>query len=111
LTPEGQTSIALWAVLAGVVSSLVVIGVGVFRLVRRSRAFKKRLDELAKLPFLPTLELTSARLDIASRRIDSLPHLEARVRRAIADIQTARTTIDRAAIAARDAIRIAVLGS
>ncbi len=111
MTAEGQTSLALWAVLAGIIAALVAIGAGVFRLVVRSRAFKKRLDEVAKLPFLPTLELTSARLDIAMRRIDSIPLLEARARRAIADLQSARTTIDNAAIAARDAIRFAILGS
>jgi hypothetical protein len=110
LTDQGPTWLALWIVLAGIVAALVAIGAGVVRLVVRSRAFKKRLDEVAKLPFLPTLELTSARLDIASRRLDSLPSLEARARRAIADLQAARSTIDNAAIAARDAIRFAILG-
>jgi hypothetical protein len=111
LTADGPTWLGLWIVLAGIVAALVAVGAGVFRLVVRSRAFKKRLDEVAQLPFLPTLELTSARLDIAQRRIDSLPVLEARARRAIADLQAARTTIDDAAIAARDAVRYVILGS
>jgi hypothetical protein len=110
LTDDGPTLLGLYVVLAGLVAALIVIAIGVFRLVVRSKALKKRIDEVAKLPFLPTLELTSARLDIATRRIDSLPLLEARARRAVAEIQAARAQLDAAALTVRDAVRFVVMG-
>jgi hypothetical protein len=97
LTGDGSSHLALYVVLSGLVLALIAVSAGTLRLVLQSRALKKRLDDLANLPFLPTLELTSARLDIASRALDKVPELEARTLRAIAELQAARARIIAAA--------------
>ncbi len=90
MTAGGSSHLALYFVLAGIVLALAVVALGAARLVVRSRALQKRLDEVAALPFLPTLDLTLARLDIATRAVDTIPELEARVARAVAELQAAR---------------------
>lgn len=90
MTAGSSSHLALYTLLAGIVLALVVVLAGAARLVVRSRALKKRLDEVADLPFLPTLELTLARLDIALRASDTVPELEARTMRAVAELQAAR---------------------
>ena len=90
MTAGDSSHLALYIALAGIGLALVVVVAGAVRLVRQSRALQKRLDELAELPFLPTLELTLARLDIASRAYDTVPELEARTARAVAELQAAR---------------------
>jgi hypothetical protein len=90
LTAGDSSHVALYIVLAGIVLALVVVLAGAARLVVQSRALKKRLDGVAELPFLPTLDLTLARLDIASRAYDTVPELEARTVQALAELQAAR---------------------
>jgi hypothetical protein len=101
LTSDGSSHLALYIALSGLVLALIAIAAGAVRLVLQSRALKNRLDDLAKLPFLPTLELTSARLDIASRALDKVPELEARTLRAIEEFQAARARVVAAAGALR----------
>jgi hypothetical protein len=111
LTAEQPASVAPYVALAGVVLALAFVIAGLVRVVLEWRSLKKRIDEVAELPFLPTLELTAARLDIATRQIDTLPYLEARARQAIADLQAARAQLASAFGVAWAAVRTVVTGT
>ena len=90
MTAGDSSHVALYTVLAGIALALVLVIAGAFRLVMQSRALQARVEQLAELPFLPTLELTLARLDIAARAYDRVPELEARIALAVAELQAAR---------------------
>lgn len=111
MTGAGPANVALYIALSGVVLALAFAAAGVIRVALQLRSLKKRIDEVAELPFLPTLELTAARLDIATRQIDTLPYLEERARQAIADLQAARAQLASAFGVAWAAVRTVVTGT
>lgn len=91
---------ALYALGAGVLLALVAVAIGAGLLMVRARAFAERLDGYAELPLFSTVELTEARLDIASRSLESVPQLGPRLQRVLAQFSALRP--ERRARAARN---------
>jgi hypothetical protein len=95
----------LYALGVGFLLALVAIAIGAALLVRRGLQLKKKAEALRILPFAPVLELTRARVDIASRAIDGAPRLIARAERALAAIFAARKSVTASALEARNFFR------
>ena len=95
----------LYAIGAGVVLGFLAVVSGVVLVVRQGLALKKKAEKFKTLPFAGVLELTQARVDIASRSIDRAPLLMARAQRAMSDIAAARTSVTSSAFEARDFLK------
>ncbi len=79
-------------ILAGcVVFAILLVATGVFALVRAGLALKKRVEAYRELPlFRGDLERTQLKIASAERRIDSVPRLATRARRAFGELDAAR---------------------
>jgi hypothetical protein len=105
LTEAVPDHFALYALLAGFVLALGVVALGVAIVVRRGLVLKQKVDALKELPFAPVLELTQARIDIATRSIDGLPRMMDRASRAFGAIAAARANVTNSALEATSFLR------
>jgi hypothetical protein len=95
----------LYALAVGFLLALAVVGIGAVVVVRRGLGLKKRVEPFKRLPFVPVLELTQARVDIATRSIGRVPDLIERSQRAVAAIVAARESVTASVLEARDFLR------
>jgi ABC-type transporter Mla subunit MlaD len=100
----------LYVIGGGALLALLLVVVGILQLAARARALRKRIEGYGDLPLQKTLELTQARLGIASRSVDAVPTLIARAKQALAEINDARTRLAEAASTTREFVRSVVSG-
>jgi hypothetical protein len=105
LTPAVPDHFELYALGAGFLLALAVAAIGASVLVRRGLTLRKKALTYKRLPFASTLELTQARLAIASRSVDRAPGLLARARSAFAAITAALSSLQESVLEARDFFR------
>ena len=96
---------ALYAVGAGLLLALIVMGVGAWPMIARARALQMRIEDYQDLPIFKAIELAQARIEIGSAAAAKIPDLMTRLQRALDEVRAARTTLTYAAAVTRDTVR------
>ena len=77
-----------WIVIAGVLTALVLMAIGIFRAMRAAIVLRKRLAVYADLPILGAIDRTQFRVNAAMQRMKDVDALLDRARVALEQIRT-----------------------
>ena len=83
----------VWIAVAGAVSALVLIAIGIVRAVLAIGVLNKRLAGYADLPILTAIERTQFRVALMTRRLEEIDTLRARAEAALEQIRLQLTVI------------------